>query len=40
MMVPTEGGKHISELDQTRLDGVKGGQGVVKERSMKGTWGH
>ena len=24
IMVPTEGGKHIFELDLTRLDGVKG----------------
>ena len=32
MMLPTEGGKHISELDLTRPDGVKG----VEERSMRG----
>ena len=37
IMLPTEGGKHISELDLTRLDGVKGsrrGQGEVNEGDM------
>ena len=31
-MLPTDGGKHIFELDLTRLDGVKG----VEEGSRRG----